>query len=393
MKFKPRYYLKEMVTPRQETSNRWGWSGFYTQKWVRTLLGLGVGLSYAGVHDVVGSIRTSFSQGASTRVILIVAITFLLLIIVMVINEIRKSDLREKTRALVSWDKFYVQAKECALSSSEINLLEQIIQEAGMNNPDTIFDSSQVFENALEKFYGTQGGVKRLNSDDLDTIRRLRKDLGFLPLPVETPYLSSRQFMPSSRVLVECLEQGTATTSQIVAVDEKMWMVENTFSSSVEIKPEQKLRLSMTRVGDAEYTIIAYVYDVGRHIRLLHTRDLNRRQLRNWVRVDVNFPATVTADDDNSHPLEARVVDLSGGGMALRIAQEFGVGKKLKISFQLDDYVIENIDVDIIRVAPVHQGDETLYQHSVSFGDVDQSVQENIVRFVFEKQRQEAQWK
>lgn len=353
----------------------------------------------ANIPEILGSIQTTFAKGADPEVVLGIAFFALSLIGVLVLNEIRKADARERARAKISWDAFYKKSAEIGLTTAEIKLLESLVIESRLANADSLMTSAQVFENARETYYDSQGGITFMDDAELHSFRDIRSRLGFSPLPVETPYTTTRQFIPGLRVIVEIPDLSIAATAQVEDVDERRWVLNNPFDRSVDIRPGMRARLSMTRGGDAEYGIETEVDETKDfRISFKHTRRLLRRQLRNWVRIDVNIPVTavIPAREGDARPplpMKGRVVDLSGGGVALRLPVQLQVGSSLLIDFQLNETMMLGILVEIIRVAPIRIGEEQLFQHSVSFKDLPKTSQERIVRYVFEKQRQDAQWR
>lgn len=367
-------------------------------KWIVALLMVRIE-GHAGAPEILGSIQTTFAKGADPEVVLGIAFLALSLIGVLVLNEIRKADARERARAKISWESFYKKTTELGLATVEIKLLESLVIEARLGNADSLLTSAQVFENARETYYDSVGGITAMSDAELRSFREIRARLGFSPLPVETPYTTTRQFVPGLRVIVEVPDLGVAATAQVEFVDERRWIVANPFDRGLDLRSGARVRMSLTRGGDAEYGIETELEE-SRDFKLSfkHTRRLIRRQLRNWVRIDVNLPtsATLPAREGESRPplpLKGRIVDLSGGGLALRLPVQLQVGTGLTVDFQLNETLMVGVFVEIIRVAPIRVGEEQMFQHSVSFKDLPKTHQERIVRYVFEKQRQEAQWR
>ena len=361
---------------------------------------LGVGISHAGIDQVLASLQYTFSKGADPQVVLGIAAACLFVVGILVLNEIRKADARERARAKISWEAFYAKAAALKLSELEIKQLEALVIEARVVNADSLITSAQVFENSRETYYDSRGGVNAMNDEELQAFHTIRQRLGFSPLPIETPFTSTRQFLSGLRVVLEFPELNVASTTQIEEVDERRWITANPFREKLAFHVGMKARLSLTRGGDAEYGIDTELEEARDHSLIFrHTRKLSRKQLRNWVRVDVNIPATAQyipsdpALPQNPVPVKGRVVDLSGGGLALRLPMQLPVGSRLLVDFPVNGTNISGIDVEVIRVSPLKMGQDELFQHSVSFKDIQKPLQEKIVRFVFEKQRQEAQWR
>jgi len=358
-----------------------------------------ISCSAASIGDVIGSIQVTISNGAQPEVVLAVALTALFLVGLLVLNEIRKADARERARAKISWEAFYAKTKDIGLTSVEIKMLEAMVMESRLSNADALLTSAQVFENSREAYYDSRGGVSGMTDVSLRSFRAIRGRLGFSPLPVETPFTTTRQFTAGLRVVIEVPSLNVASSAQVEEVDERTWIVANPFEAKQGLKEGLVVRLALTRGGDAEYGIETEIDKVNeRSLVLRHTRRLTRRQLRNWVRVDVSLPAmaNVMPKEGDTYPplpIKGRVVDLSGGGLALRLPVQLQVGARLTVEFQLNETLIRDVEVEIIRVSPVRNADEPMFQHSVSFKELPKTTQERIVRFVFERQRQDAQWR
>jgi len=80
--------------------------------------------AFAGIDDVFSSMQNAFSRGVDPELMLGIALGALFLIGLLVLNEIRKAEARERARAKISWDAFYAKTLELALSKEEITLLE-----------------------------------------------------------------------------------------------------------------------------------------------------------------------------------------------------------------------------------------------------------------------------
>lgn len=361
---------------------------------------LTLNLSHAGVNEVLASVNNAFSKGVSTTTVLAISLTALTLVALAVFNEIRKSTQREKQRAQISWDAFNESSKAKGLTHGESQLLIQVLQKTKYGNAEQILESPQAFENAVEMYYKLNRGTKNIANTELDLIRSLRGKLGFFPLPVETPYLSTRQFSPSMSILVELLDKGSVVRSKVAFVDEHKWAVVNNFDRGIKVQKENRMRLIITRGGDAEYTMECEVFDVkDGEIIITHTRRLHRKQLRSWVRIDVSIPvvarllSTPNNDKIENVALNGRITDLSGGGLAMILPQQFVLGSVVSVSFTMGSQNIQEFQSEVVRVATIGDAADSKYSHSISFTDERKEIQEKIVRYVFEKQRQDLYWK
>lgn len=347
-------------------------------------------------QEVFVSIRSAFQKTLEPAVLVSIASTLVLLVGVVVLVEIRRSDARQKARAKIGWDKFFAAAAERALNSAEVSKLESLVSYAGIMNAEAVFVSATIFENVLEHYYRKNGGVANLREDELLELRRLRDKVGFGQIPVETPFVSSRQFRVSDRVLVQMVEHQRGGVSSIENNDERWWVIANPFPH--EVTSGTQMKIALTRGGDAEYTIETRVLrsEKGK-IFLDHTRSLHRKQLRNWVRIDVNFPSrtrVIEAEGAAAGELFAgRILDLSGGGLSVRLPKKFAVGSRFTMEFDLPEVHLKGVEVQVTRVASSASGADEMYHHSMSFINLAKPLQEKIVHFVFERQRQDAQWR
>ena len=357
-------------------------------------------LGHAGLDQTLASVKKTFSDGASPVAVIAITIAALVIIAIAVYNEIRKSIAREKQRAKVSWGAFNSSSKEKGLLSAEIEILTEVLQKTKYPNAELILDSSQAFENAVEMFYKINRGARNIDSYKLDLIKELRHKLGYFPLPVETPFLSTRQFSPSARIMIELIDKGMAVNTNVSFVNEEKWGVLNNFDKSIKVQKDTPVRLIITRAGDAEYTIECKIFDVqDNEIIINHTRRLHRKQLRSWVRIDVNLPvvaklvSTPNNEEVENLIIEGRIVDLSGGGLAMVLPHHFVVGSVVAASFVVNGMPMEDVQAKIVRVSVIGDATDPKYNHSVSFVDERKELQEKIVRYVFDKQRQDLQWK
>jgi c-di-GMP-binding flagellar brake protein YcgR len=296
----------------------------------------------------------------------------------------------------MAWKKFDSHVESLNLSRSNISVLREIIGESDQQEPITIIKSLISFETSLEKYYESRD-IESISNEKLEEIRALRKTLGFLPLPPDMILTSTRQFNSGERCIIQIPDSGPSIykgMSFVSRTDEKHWALTSP-DVSQKILAKTWIRISLTRPGDAEYTFKAQVLKDGEEeLALTHTNSLNRAQQRNWVRVDVSVPVEVTQiDSDNSigDIFSGKIIDMSGGGFGMALPVKLANQSKLLLNFELPGQgTIKDLPVKIVRVAGSYGNDKTKTVHSVAFdGDV-HLVQEQIIQYVFEKQRQNA---
>jgi c-di-GMP-binding flagellar brake protein YcgR len=123
---------------------------------------------------------------------------------------------------------------------------------------------------------------------------------------------------------------------------------------------------------------------------------LSRAQQRNWVRIDVSVPVEVTQKTSRGigDIFEGRIIDMSGGGFGMALPAKLSNGDVLLLNFELPGQgVISDLPVKVVRVAGKYNNDPSKIVHSVAFDGEVRLIQEQIIQYVFEKQRQNSQIK
>jgi len=330
----------------------------------------------------------------SLLTIVTIATVIVLLVAAVVLYEILRSNKVRRELQELAWKKFDYSAKRLKLSSISLAILKEVADMADLQDPDAMLKSPQVLEHALEKYYKRKR-VESIPAERLDEIRNLRKTLGFLPMSREMAYTSTRQF--DNGCVVQITEDGIIInkgTCHVIGSDELNWYIT---CPDIPVRVGTILHLNMTRPGDAEYAFSTQVLrELKGELVLSHATQLNRTQQRNWVRIDVNIPVEVTqiSNDGTGDIFFGKIIDLSGGGCGIALPIKLRSGTFLKLNFELPGHgLVENLQVKVTRVAGPYNNDASKTIHSVAFsGDVN-SIQEQIIQYVFEKQRQDSQAK
>ena len=332
------------------------------------------------------SIENAFSKNLSTEIIFILIATIITLIIMVVLYEIRRSGKARREIVNLAWIKFDYRAEHLKLGTNSIDLLKEIIRESDLQDPNSIMKSPSIFEKSLEKFYEKRN--KSISDEKYASIRDLRQSLGFLPLSKDMAYTSTRQFAGGEKCLVQIPDSGRATNKgmcSILDTEEKHWSIARPEGPRVLIGTWA--RITLNRTGDAEYVFrVQVLSDSDNELILSHTNKLNRAQQRNWVRIDVSIPVEVIQMVSNhvNDIFAGKIIDMSGGGLGMILPVKLVNGSKLKLNFDIPGQgPVNNLPVKVVRVTENNL-------HSVAFeGDV-HLIQEQIIQYVFEKQRQDS---
>jgi hypothetical protein len=334
------------------------------------------------------SMRHAMDKSYSVEMIFLVTIAVVLLVVVVVLYEIHRTNKASKESMYLAWKTFDYRAAHLKLGQDDIAILKEIVYESGLQDPSAIIKSPHLFETSLEKYY-EEKKIESMPNGILEEIRELRKRLGFLPLSREIAFTSTRQFDIDERCIVQIPDSGKATHKGmclIRQVEERYWYI--TRPDGPEVPAKTKIYINLTRAGDAEYIFRAQVLrDLDDELLLTHVNKLDRTQQRNWVRIDVNIPVEVTEISPSNgigDIFAGKIVDMSGGGLGMTLPIKLRIGTKLLLYFELPgQHAISKLPVVVVRVSG--------FVHSVAFDGEVPSVQEQIIQYVFEKQRQNSQ--
>jgi hypothetical protein len=354
--------------------------------------------------EVIQSLGSGFGR-ISPLGLAIFGFSIVALMAFFVVFEIMRSDSRQREKIDIGWQYFAEMAGLKRLTPQETDILRRIVEQGNVSSADMVFDSSFIYEDALEAFL--KDNVRQLDRDETQyaLLRGLRLKMGYSHLPSEVPINSTRQLeegMPVSLMDGE----GSVRKGRIHEVKEKSWIV----ALDAEIPPTvavgAAVDLSLLRSGDGEYAVrlpITATRLGQRQIHLPHTRTLDRKQLRNWVRIDVNIPCRVTVmarvegwQKADGGPavgmvLEGRMLDLSGGGTCARFSSPIPQGYKLSLNFDLPGTSLRGVHTEVMRMVSVIKGNREDFEHNLKFMTMETTAQEKVVRYVFEKQRIDSQ--
>lgn len=363
-----------------------------------------VAVSAEASLEVMQSLGSGFGR-ISPMGLAIFGISVVALMAFFVVFEIVRSDSRQREKIDIGWQYFAEMAGLKRLTPQETDILRRIVEQGNVSSADMVFDSSFIYEDALEAFL--KDNARQMDRDETQyaLLRGLRLKMGYSHLPSEVPINSTRQLeegMPVSLIDGE----GTIRKGRIHEVKEKSWTV----ALDAEIPPTvavgAAVDLSLLRSGDGEYAVrlpITATRLGQRQIYLPHTRTLERKQLRNWVRIDVNIPCRVTVmarvegwQKGDGGPsvgmvLEGRMLDLSGGGSCARFSSPIPQGYKLSLNFDLPGTSLRGVQTEVMRMVSVVKGNREDFEHNLKFMTMETTAQEKVVRYVFEKQRIDSQ--
>jgi hypothetical protein len=324
---------------------------------------------------------------------------------VLVAMEILRSDHRQREKVDIGWHYFGEMAAQKRLTPAETDVLKRIVEAGELGSADMVFESSFIYEDSLEPFL--KANASRLEKDEhlYALLRGLRVKLGYAHLPAEIPIGSTRQLEEGMPVTILDGE-GSTCRGRVAEVGERRWAVALEEDLPPTIAAGAAVDASMLRANDGEYAARLTVSGTrlgSRSVFFPHTRALERKQMRNWVRIDVNIPCRVTviakpppepvpaADHIPGPPvgmvLEGRLLDLSGGGACARFTSPIPQGHVLSLNFDLPGTSLRGVQSEVMRMQAVSRSGREDFEHNLKFITMETASQEKIVRYIFEKQR------
>lgn len=302
--------------------------------------------------------------------------------------EIQRSYYRREHEVMFGTPLFDAQIKELGLLPDEIRVLEKLVRSSKYENKDAILNTATLFESAVSNYYDFKG-EENVKDNVLEVIARLRKKLNFTAANPLATVSSTRQYNETNRVDI-LLDGGTRMFhSTIVGTDERSIIVEYDESvGSGRSLVGRNVRLRWTRPEDAVYTAKVAVksFNSGR-LTLSHATNLEKKQLRRWVREPVDFPVEATLGDGSTS--NGVLLDLSAGGILLGLPLDCSAGQHMKIRFELPSFGEENVEIEILRnLGQKNPKFPGYFFLTASFVGAFGWTQERVLQYIFEVHKQ-----
>jgi c-di-GMP-binding flagellar brake protein YcgR len=325
--------------------------------------------------------------------------------IFLIVYEVRSHRNRPREQAQ-SQNLFIESADRLGLSTDEREKLFALLSYQNVLEPHTIFQSLPLFERCID------AEVNRLLKSDREVaadgpeatlLSEIRKKLGFSFLPLEHPLVSTRNISMGQVGSLFGKEGTKAIFNKVSVVDNNSLYFTLQYDVEREehsrIGPDTEVRFVFARQNDGLYGVqvkIANVKEPGA-LDLLHTLELRRNQLRQYVRVETDlqlrFRLLSTKDPDKSevqrgHLITTRMSDISGGGLSFLHEQSLRLGDLIAITFDLPGQSLAGITGKIVHLTLREGKGAQQFKHHVQFVTIEQRRREDIIRYVSEKERQ-----
>lgn len=309
----------------------------------------------------------------------------------LVVWELLRKRREQLVKARKQWDYFQIQAKAAGLGDTDVTLMKAMYQCLDAQYaPDAMLRIPASYDRALEAWLVSRG--RTASPSEWEHLGAIRRRLGFKGLASEMSLSHTRQISEMQEVRLASEDGHFATAGKVRANQEDLLVVVTT--DPVTMSPGMRLRVAFSRQGDGEYKAILPVLGVDRatnEIRLDHSDQLTRQQLRMWVRVPVLISGKmrkVAGPGGEPHPFpsfDATLLDLSGGGAMVSSAEPIEVESRGVLDFQLGDSRMEGVRFVMLRTGRnARNGGHVCH---LCFENIDVQTQERIMRYVFERQR------
>ena len=146
-----------------------------------------------------------------------------------------------------------------------------------------------------------------------------------------------------------------------------------------------------TQYHNRTFRFVTEVLESDLQVLVKQPTEAKRMERRSFYRLLITIPlvsAEVVAARGAGEPVEALIVDISGGGVRLRIDKSLPDGTRLQLVFVLNGQRLR-LNAEVVHVSTLERrGATARYEAQCAFVDISVAEQDLIVRFIFEKQRE-----
>jgi c-di-GMP-binding flagellar brake protein YcgR len=328
-----------------------------------------------------------------------IIVTAVIILIIYNVHVRRKRPWEEEQ----SNDLFRESADDLGLSTEEREKLLALLSYQKVQEPQTIFQSQDLFEQCVDaEVNSLLKSDRQVDADgpEATLLSEIRSKLGFSHLPLEHPLISSRNISMGQVGSLFGTEGTTAMLNKVSVVDNNSLFFTLQYEVEKEdpcrIAPGDEVRFVFARQTDGLYGVqvkVANVKDPG-VLDLLHTLDIRRNQLRQYVRIETDLPLHFrllsTKDPDKSevqrgHLVTAKMSDISGGGLSFLHDQSLRLGDTIAISFDLAGTSFTGITGKIVHLSLREGKSEQRFRHHVQFVNIELHRRDDIIRYVSER--------
>jgi hypothetical protein len=350
-------------------------------------------------------------RGAGLPVIIFIVIFFCTAFFLLLIFHFRRVHRDEANSRELAEELFMENVQRCELTQRETAKVRTLLMHASNVQPHIVFQSITVFEKCIDeevrRLNKSGFSVERLHDEDT-LLSTIRSKLGFSFLHDEHPLISSRNIAIGQNGSLFGKDNKIPLIGTARVIERTEWYLRIGYNGEKEnmyhISPGTILKFVFTRKHDGLYGIPLTVNraDPSGTVEFFHSLDIRRNQLRQYVRVEVSIPVKVrlikvkeseTSEVQRGETIDGRIADISGGGVSFTCKKSLRPGDIVSLQFSVSGQRIVGLAAKLLRITLQEGRVDTFFRHHVTFFNVEPSLQEKIVKYIFEKQRQLNQWR
>lgn len=314
-------------------------------------------------------------------------------LVLLVLVEIHRINYRRENDEMYGTDAFDEKVKAFLFTDKERRTLEKMIRASSYENKDAVINSSGHFEKAVTNFYDFRD-VFSIRDETVEAVESIRNKMDFTAKNPLTEVCSTRQFNVGDRIDLFLDGGRVFKHSEIAWRTEKEWAISYDGSCGpANFFIEKEVLVRWTRPGDAVYSTTLVVRSCTDDTLVLpHSSELDKRQLRRWVREQVSFPVKATFPDGGV--IGGALIDLSAGGIMIGLPVVCEPGQHLQIEFELPSFGMENVEIEILRnLGQKSKEYPDFFCLTASFTGKFGWTQERVLQYLFEvsKERRSAE--
>jgi len=350
-------------------------------------------------------------RGATGSVIMILIAIFLCVALLLVVYYVTQHLIQKRAQQNHAEYLFKEACDRLGFTPAEVEKIRYLLQHENLVEPQVIFQSVSMYERCVDKeireLLGRHISEERMAREN-DVLSGIRKKAGFHHLALEHPLVSTRNITIGQKgsLFGKNLRKPLIQNAHVVDSNEFTFLLQyNVDKEDVcYVAPGDEIKFAFSRQNDSVYGVPLQVVsaDGSGTIEVSHTLNLRRNQLRQYVRVEINLPLKfrlLTTDNvDKSEVrrgevVDAKMSDISGGGMSFLCERTLRVGDIITLNFDLPNAKFVGVASRVLRISLQEGKAKTFFKHHVQFRDIEPRRRDIIVKYVFEKQRQISQWR
>lgn len=350
-------------------------------------------------------------RGAGVSVIVSLIAIFLGIAFLLILYYVIQY-LKQKRASKHHSEKLFTEACDrLGLSTVEIEKTRYLLQHEKLVEPQVIFQSISMYERCVDKEIKeliSRGVSEEQEKYENDILSGIRKKTGFHHLALEHPLVSTRNITigQSGSLFGRNLKRPLIQNAHVVDSNEFTFLLQYNVDKEeiCYVAAGDEVKFAFSRQNDSVYGVPLKVVsaDGTGTIEVYHSNNLRRNQLRQYVRVEISLPLKFRLlNTDNiekseiqrGEVVEAKMSDISGGGMSFICERTLRVGDLISLVFDLPNAKFVGIASKVLRISLQEGKSKTFFKHHVQFKGLEPRRRDFIVKYVFDKQRQISQWR